>query len=727
MNSMRLKLIAIATLAVSSLGWRESVQQADSLPTIRRTEYGVPHILARDFRGIGIGLGYTQVEDYGERVIMNLLRAKGHMGLTFGRDSMNSDFNAMREQARVQETYHLLDASTRGVLEGFAEGVNIFIRSHPERSPAWAKPIFTGHDVAALDVVFASTAAARTMVLNQLRRDSTRRAAGGQSTAGALGTPVNEAFDEPVPVVHPDDGSNAWSLAPSRTKSGRAIMLRNPHLAWNSGYWEAHVTIPGVINFYGDFRIGGPFIVIGGFNEYQGFATTNNAVNNDEVYAIDADTTAADRYIFDGASVPFVKEEVTVEFSTPTGIEKEVRTFLSTHIGPIAHRTREKIYIVRAGNDGDYRAGEQFLRLMLAKSHKEWMAAMDMRARSTSNFTYADRDGNIFNIWMASAPSLPHPWSGDTIAIPAKTSSDIWTKLVPLESLPQTLNPRGGYVHNENDAPYYANLHNILDTLKYPAFLERPDFALRSQHAVQLIDNKKKYSLEDVVRLKHSMRMLLADRVKPDLLKAVRASNTTDTVVLNAARVLEKWDNTVAAGSRGGVLFETWWRRYSQQAGNAAYAERWTPAKLTTTPTGLGRPELVVETLVWAAADMQRRYGSADVAWGDVHRVRRGNVDVPVGGCTGALGCFRVLSYSNAPDGKRVANSGDGWVLAVEFGKKVPRAYSILAYGQSPDSTSPHHADQAAMFAKGEMKPVRFTEEDIVKHAIRTYRPGDRR
>jgi hypothetical protein len=68
--------------------------------------------------------------------------------------------------------------------------------------------------------------------------------------------------------------------------------------------------------------------------------------------------------------------------------------------------------------------------------------------------------------------------------------------------------------------------------------------------------------------------------------------------------------------------------------------------------------------------------------------------------------------------------SGDGWVLAVEFGKSVPRAYSVLAYGQSPDPASPNHADQAEMFARGEMKPVRFTEADIKKATVREYRPG---
>ena len=69
------------------------------------------------------------------------------------------------------------------------------------------------------------------------------------------------------------------------------------------------------------------------------------------------------------------------------------------------------------------------------------------------------------------------------------------------------------------------------------------------------------------------------------------------------------------------------------------------------------------------------------------------------------------------------AVGGDGWVFAVEFGE-VPRAYSVLAYGQSRLAESPHHADQAAMFARGEMKQVAFTEADIDKQTVRRYRPG---
>ncbi|MGV3710740.1 MAG: penicillin acylase family protein [Gemmatimonas sp.] len=686
-----------------------NAQPDETLPTIRRTEYGVPHILSSNFRGIGIGLGYTQVEDYGDRVILGALRAKGWMGRTFGRDSINGDFDANIDRLRVEETYPLLNADTRAVYEGFAEGINIFIRSHPGRVPAWAKPVFTGYDIAAMDIGDAGITAATRLVARQLSRDSARAA--------------GRAREEDEVIPYSDDGSNAWAFAPSRSRTGNAMLLRNPHLAWTAGYWEAHVTVPGKLDFYGDFRIGSPFAVVAGFNANLGWATTNNATDLDEVYALDVDPAQPDHYLFDGQSVAIRSIANTVSYTTASGLQQESRPYLTTPIGPVVYRTKEKVYVVRSGQGGEYRAGEQFLRMMRAGSLAEWKAALTIRARATSNLTYADRAGNIFLIWMASIPRRPGASGGDSIALNAARTEDIWTSLVGLDSLPQVLNPRGGYVQNSNDAPYYTNLHAILDTAKYPPYFERPDLGLRTQLSLQLIDNARKLSLEDMMALKHNMRMLLADRVKTDLIKAVRA-NSTDSAVLNAATVLEKWDNTVAIASRGSTLFETWYRRYTGQARDSTFAEPWTPAKLTTTPRGIGSPSLAVTAFLWAVDDVKKKYQRSDVAWGDVHRVRQGSVDVPVGGCTGMLGCFRVVSYNTAPDGKQVAYTGDGWVLGVEFAKTGPRALSVLAYGQSPDSTSPHHADQAALFANGQMKTVRFTERDIARFTQRTYKPG---
>jgi acyl-homoserine-lactone acylase len=173
------------------------------------------------------------------------------------------------------------------------------------------------------------------------------------------------------------------------------------------------------------------------------------------------------------------------------------------------------------------------------------------------------------------------------------------------------------------------------------------------------------------------------------------------------------------------MLFELWWNRYRNQLGSRdPHAIAWDMTDPFRTPLGLADPAVAAEAFAWAVPEATRRFGHWNVAWGEVNRVRRGNVDVPVGGCTGSLGCFRVLTLSNAPDGKRVATGGDGWIIAVEFGS-VPRAYSVLAYGQSPDTASAWHANQAALFANNQLKPVAWTEADIAAATVQRYHPGD--
>jgi acyl-homoserine-lactone acylase len=684
-----------------------SAQRTDSLwreVEIIRTAHGVPHIRAENLRAAGYALAWLQLQDHGPRTALNLLRARGHMGRVFGRDSMETDFVARRARSRAVQTWPRLEQATRDVYLGFAAGINRYVALHPEEFPPGMPGDFTGYDVATLDVTLPSLASARRVLA---RLDSTL-------VRGA--SPDDDAPD-------PDEGSNAWALAPSRTKSRRAILLRNPHLSWTAGYYEAHMTVPGVIDFYGDFRIGSPFGVIGGFNRHLGWATTNNAQDRDEVYALDVDPATVDHYRFDGTSLPLGRELVTAEFRNGDGLSSETREIWSTPLGPVIHRANGRIYVLRSAGDGDFRHGEQFLRMMRAASLAEWQEAMRMRARVTSNFTYADRAGNIYYIWNATLPVLPHAPGGDSLAIPARTTRDVWTRYVPFDSLPQLLNPRGGYVHNENDSPHFTNLRGPLDTINpYPNF-ERPEFLLRSQHAVELVGGTNRLSLEDVVKLKHSYRMLLAERVKADLVSAVRAANPTGEIA-EAIALLERWDNTASPDSRGSTLFEIWWQRYSQrQPDSLRFAQVWSAADPLRTPRGLADPARAVEAFGWAVEETKRRHGRVDVSWGEVHRVRRGNVDVPVGGCSGALGCFRVLTFQRDEDNTLEANGGDGWVLAVEFGE-VPRAYSVLAYGQSPRPESPWHADQAAMFARGELKRVAFTPEDVDARAILRYRPG---
>ncbi len=683
----------------------------DQRVEIRRTAYGVPHILAEDLGAVFFGLAYCHLEDYGERVVVGLVRGRGELARYFGPDSLDSDFRNRQTYARAQETYHLQDSTIREVFEGYAAGVNHYIKLHPDEFPDWVQPAFSGRDVAARWIETVEWGDVRS-VLRRLAQQRSRAA----------------ATDSPTEV-----GSNAWAFAPRRTKSGKAILLRNPHLSWDAGYYEAHLTVPGAINFYGDFRVGYPLYFNGGFNETLGWATTNNGPDLEEVYALPVDPDRPDHYLFDGSSVPLRRETITLEFKNGQGLGRETREFWHTPLGPVVERRDGKIYVVRAAGNGEYRMALQFLRMMQASNLEEWRDAMRMRAQLGSNFTYADADGNIFYLWNATIPSLPHESGGDTAAVPAAASADVWTEIVDFEVLPQLRNPRGGYLHNENDPFHYANLNQPFDPDDFPPNFPDPLLRLRSQHSLELIHDSGKLSLEDVVARKHSLRMLLADRVKADLVAAVRSSDPEPDVSA-AIDLIETWDNTVAPDSRGGVLFEIWFERYLmgeerdesfnfRDAWDAAFQHPWTADEPTRTPRGLSDPQRAAEAFAWAVAETKTRFGGWDVSWGEVHRVRIGDLDVPVGGCSGLLGCFRVLWFEKDEDGKLAVGGGDGWVLAVEFGKQ-PRAYSILAYGQSVKEDSPHFNDQAEMFARHEMKRVAFSEQEIEQQLIRKYRPG---
>jgi len=678
---------------------------------IFRTAYGVPHVRARDIGALGYGMAWAQLEDFGFRVASNLIRGRGELGRYFGHDSIETDFHFRQTHRFAVDRLGQLQQQTRDLYAGWAAGVNRYIATHADAFPVWMPHDFTVQDVAALwvDETVEPT-------VSGFRRHLAARRAGE--------------------IGRRDTGSQAWAFAPSRTSSGRTILLRNPHLNWGPGwdnrYYEMQITVPGVVDFYGDFRIGFPLYFNGGFNAYLGWATTNNDAYLSEIYALDVDPSQPDHYRFDGTSVAMERFPVTVEWKSGDTLVSETRDFWRTPIGPVVDRDATKIYVVKSAEWGETRKTEQFLRMMEARTLAEWKAAMRMRAHVEQNLTYADRAGNIFYVWNAAIPRLPRPAGGDTVAVPARTSADVWSELWPFDSLPQLLNPPGGYIQNANDPYHYTNLNAVMDSARWPDYFPRPYLGLRSQLSLRLVTSRPRVSLEDVVRMKHDPTMLLAERVRDDLVAAVRAMNPQREVA-DAIALIEHWDGRVAAESRGGTLFEAWFRHYlaADTAPRGAPGDRWSrafshpwnPADPIATPRGIADPARAVTAFTVAMAELKTRFGRWDVAWGEVHRLRLGDVDVPAAGCPGEIGCFRVFGFTSAPDGKWVGARGDEWVLAVEFGERGPRAYSVLEYGESDDPASPHHSDQVAMFGRGELKQVAFTEREIQRQLVRRYRP----
>ena len=688
-----------------------------------RTEYGIPHIYAEDWKAFGFAMGWVQSEDYGDQVAVGIVRRRGEYGRYTGRDSIRGDFAGREAHAVAVARYSSLEPRVRAVYEGFAEGVNEYARQNPDVFPEWLVPNFTGVDALTNDVYTWSRGDAAAFVRAQTRRESEQM---GQGNTPAPAYPDSWGHAEELastfdPAV---DGSNAWALDGTRTSSGDAILLRNPHLSWEAGYYEAHVQIRGDMEFYGDFRIGGAFGIIGGFNRHLGWATTNNSPSYSQVYAVQLHPSRDGHLLLDGNAVALQDSTITVDWTELDGSTGQTsETVRWSPWGPVVHENDEYAFVLTDPRDGQYRRGEQLVKMMTAESLEEWLDVMRMRAHASSNFTYADAHGNIALYYNARIPSLPHEPTGDSAAI-ARSRSDMWTEVAAWESLPLYVNPPGGYVQQANDTPDFINLNVSLDRDTVAHNLPEARLRLRSQLSFALIHGDSQLSLEDVVELKHSPRMLAAERMLDDLLAVIDASEPTPDLQ-RARSILGDWDRTAAATSRGGVLFKAWFNTYMQMTDTMEYRVEWDRASPTQTPFGVGRPGRALAALRLALEDLADEGVAPDARWGDVHRVVRGDVDAPVSGCEGALGCFRTLSFASLDDGRRVVNRGDGWVFAVEFGEQ-PRGYSILAYGQSRLEDSPHHDDQAAMFARDEMKPMLWREEQIAAAAIRRYRPGAR-
>ncbi|MEX2015132.1 MAG: penicillin acylase family protein [Candidatus Hydrogenedentales bacterium] len=692
-----------ALLAIGIAGGAFAGSSPDELAeqvTIRRDAYGVPHVLAETEEAAAFGYGYAAAEDHPHDIALIYLRSQGREAEIFGKDFAENDL--IMKRLRVSESaQHIYDEAPpwwQRYLDAYAAGYNRYLAQHPEKFSEWAAPI-SGVDVVAhghrtIIIGFCSN-------LGQIRRIGSNNAA--------------RVDDDQT------RGSNMWAINKDRSESGKALLLGNPHLDWAEEmlFHEVHLTVPGQINMMGATLVGFPGPALG-WNGHFGWSHTVNPHDCDDVYELTQNPENPLEYMYEGRGVPAESQEIAIKVKTEDGVQEHMETVFWTHYGPVVKQVGDKIYAYRSPNLQGTQMMLQWYLMAKSKNLAEFRRALDMQALPMFNIAYADVDGNCFYIFNGRFPDRPagYNWSG---VVPGGTKDSEWYGILPQSRLPQLLNPAGGYVQNSNSAPWYTNLEQIIDRTQYPAELSPNMNSLRTRHGLELIASEEKLSLNEIKQLKFSMKLLAADRVKDDLVKIAR-DQTVDGVDLNeAVAVLEAWDNTVSHDSVGSVLFGLFVDQYSDKA-RRAYAVDWDEQQPATTPRGLGDKEAAVSALAAAVKQMNEKFGKLDVVWGDVFRLRKGDVDVPIGGGGSDLGAFRIIDFHETEDGKYVADGGDSYVFAVEF-TQPPTAYSVMAYSQSNDPESPHYADQAELFANNGFKRAWFTEEDIKAHTERAYRP----
>jgi acyl-homoserine lactone acylase PvdQ len=146
-------------------------------------------------------------------------------------------------------------------------------------------------------------------------------------------------------------------------------------------------------------------------------------------------------------------------------------------------------------------------------------------------------------------------------------------------------------------------------------------------------------------------------------------------------------------------------------------------------------PQQKLESLKKVLDDLTKTYGNWRQPWGDINRYQRvadgqrfddskPSIAVPLSSSRwGSLPAFE--SRSGNGFNKRYGTSGNSFIAAVEFGKRL-KAKTILTGGQSTDPNSPNFTDQADGFVNGKFKDIFFYKEDVLKNKVKTYHPGER-
>ncbi len=257
------------------------------------------------------------------------------------------------------------------------------------------------------------------------------------------------------------------------------MLLGNPHLRWQQLYWEAHVKVPGRLDFYGSTLVGYPWLRAG-FNDRLGYVQTNNNSDNRDIFALPLDPSRPDHYLFEGKPRPLQRTDVAVEWKQENGtMTVERRTYWRSHLGPIVYRNSTTAFAYRSTVADAWRWFEGFWRLSHARSLRDYMKVMSTRFSPESNYTYADADGNILYLWNSRIPKRVQDGTSYDLDVPGGTKKYVWKDLHPTRDLPQMLNPPGGYIQNANNPPWYVSLRQPLDPARYPAYFERGELALR--------------------------------------------------------------------------------------------------------------------------------------------------------------------------------------------------------------------------------------------------------
>jgi penicillin G amidase len=355
--------------------------------------------------------------------------------------------------------------------------------------------------------------------------------------------------------ANPENGSNNWAVAGSKTKSGAPILCNDPHLGLNlpSIWYEMQISTPS-FNAYGASFPGAPSVIIG-FNDSCAFGFTNGGRDVRDYYEIKFKDNTKAEYWFNNA---WKKTERKVETIKIVGKPDFIDTVAYTVFGPVMYdesfnggkETNNKSYAVRwkahdASNDMMV-----FNLLNHAKNYSDYSAAVTNLATPGQNCVFACKNGDIA---IRTQGDWPAKWKGQgDFVMPGTDSSYMWQGMIPQSEVPYQFNPLRGFVSSANQKPVDE---------KYPYYLGREYPIARG-----LVINKKLAAMnqvtpQDMMALQTDNYNIYAADLVPLFLKQINAS-TLSADEMKYFSLMQGWNFVNDADSKGATVYNEFFKKF---------------------------------------------------------------------------------------------------------------------------------------------------------------------
>ncbi len=327
---------------------------------IRYTEYGIPHIVGKDYASLGFGNGWAQAADNVCELAGGFVTLRGERSQAFGadgpgdealssaRDNLSSDlfFRGINDAGTVEKLLATPapvgpGREAKELMRGWAAGYNAWLRQNRVTDPAcrgkdWARPV-TALDVArrgyAITLLGGEGMAADGITGARPPAGKTAARPSASAAKPDLAAAAHKLFDRENATM----GSNAVAFAGSTTADGRGLLLGNPHYPWSGGrrFWQAQLTIPGELNVSGASLLGLPITNIGHNGDMAWSHTVSTGVPM-SVYELKLTPGDPYTYLVDGRPERMTSRTVTVTVRGKDGRpEKVSRTQWRTRYGPV--------------------------------------------------------------------------------------------------------------------------------------------------------------------------------------------------------------------------------------------------------------------------------------------------------------------------------------------------------------------------------------------------------